>query len=317
MDFRSAADFEKINQAIETAAKKEYAKDDRIWQPDVGKDGNGYAVIRFLPPAPVDGQNGVPFVQVYSYSFKGPTGQWYIENSLYTPSVNQPDPVGEYNQKRWNENTEEAKADVRRRALRKNFYSNIYVIEDPLHPENNGKVFLYRYGVKLFEKIEGAMKPRFAQDRKINPFDMTENGATFRLRIKTIKTGNQEHRNYDDSSFDPPGPLMNDYDKLNEIWQQEYSLLEFISPDKFKSYDDLKARFDLVMGFSGNSGNYTISENPSHGENRVHDVDDEIPFITNNQPMAQQPVSQPSQPASNVSKDDDPLEYYRKLAASS
>jgi hypothetical protein len=205
------------------------------------KSGNGFAVIRFLP-AP--GEEVLPYVRMFSHGFKGPTGQWFIELSRTT--LGEPDPVSEMNGELWNAGQQDL---VRSRKRTLSYVSNIYVVKDPSNPENEGKVFLYRYGAKIFEKIEAKMKPQFEHDQPMNPFDMWE-GANFELRIITKdRTANNPKgfRNYDASVFQSAGAIGSD-DEMEKIWGQEYSLTEMISPDKFKSYDELKSLLLRAVG---------------------------------------------------------------------
>lgn len=212
--------------------------DERLWKPEVDKAGNGYAVIRFLPaPAKED----LPWAQVFSHAFQGPGG-WYIENSLTT--VGQQDPVGDLNRVLWNSGLDSDKDVARKQKRKLSYYSNIYVVKDPLHPENEGRVFLYKYGKKIHDKIAEAMKPQFEDEDPINPFCFWK-GADFKLKI--VKQDG--YWNYDRSEFASPS-ILGDYDdaKLEEIYNQEYSLVEFTSPKNFKSYEDLEKRLNLVLG---------------------------------------------------------------------
>lgn len=257
MNFKNAANFEKINKAIENMQNKGGQDDDRFWQPTVDKEGNGYATIRFLPTPAKDLKNNperaVPWVSLYSHAFKGSNGLWYIENSRTTlklygyPEDDCKDPVSEMNSRLWNNGHEDVVRKNRgndgSRSRRYQVIANIYVIDDPLAPENNGKVFLYRFGKKIEEKILSATKGEFGRP-PCNVFDLIE-GADFNIRIKK-KDG---YRNYDESSFDKPSPLANlSDDKLQSIWEEEHELLPFIQPDRFKSYDDLYKRLREVLG---------------------------------------------------------------------
>ena len=187
--------------------------DDRLWKLDVDKSGNGYAVLRFLP-AP-DGED-LPFVKLYSHAFQGPGG-WYIENSLTT--LNQKDPVSEYNTSLWNNGTEAGKDTARRQKRKLTYISNVYVVKDPANPENEGKVFLYKYGKKIFDKLMAAMQPEFEDESPIDPFDLWQ-GANFKLKAKNVAG----YRNYDSSEFAQPSPLNDDDEALEAIWKKEYSL---------------------------------------------------------------------------------------------
>lgn len=219
-------------------AKTERKNDERFWAPTVDKAGNGYAVIRFLPPP--QGED-VPFVRVFDHGFKGPSGSWYIENSLTT--IGKADPVSEMNSELWNSGIEANKEIARSRKRRVHFISNIMVIEDKSKPENEGKVFLYKYGVKIFDKLKEVMDPQFPDEQPMNPFDFWE-GANFALKIRNVAG----YRNYDKSGFLTPGPLSKNDAKLEEIYKQEHSLKEFLDPKNFKSYDELKEKLLRVLG---------------------------------------------------------------------
>ena len=216
--------------------KKSYV-DERLWKPELDKSGTGSAVIRFLP-AP-DGEE-LPWVKLFKHAFQGPTGKWYIENSLTTISKN--DPVSEHNSALWNTGLETDKETARKQKRKLEYYSNIYVVSDSKHPENNGKVFLFRYGKKIFDKIMAAMQPEFEDETPINPFDFWE-GANFKLKIRKV----DGYWNYDKSEFDSVSTLKDNDDSLDSIWKTQYSLTEFTAPTNFKSYDELKKRLDDVL----------------------------------------------------------------------
>ena len=205
--------------------KKSY-NDDIYWKPELDKSGNGYAVIRFLP-AP-DGED-LPWAKVYSHAFQGPGG-WYIENSLTT--VNKKDPVGEVNRKLWNSGIDSDKDIARKQKRKLSYYTNIQVVRDPAHPENEGKVFLYKFGKKIYDKITAAMQPEFEDETPINPFDLWE-GANFKLKICKVAG----FWNYDKSEFDSVSALDTDDAKLESIWKEEHSLTSFTNADQFKTYE--------------------------------------------------------------------------------
>ena len=211
--------------------------DDRIWKLDVDKSGNGYAVIRFLPSP--DGED-LPFVKLYSHAFQGPGG-WYIENSLTT--LGQKDPVSEYNTTLWNNGTDAGKETARKQKRKLTYVSNIYVVKDPANPENEGKVFLFKYGKKIFDKLTAAMQPEFEDEEAIDPFDFWQ-GANFKLKAKNVAG----YRNYDSSEFAAVSPLLDDDDALEALWKKQDSLQEFVAADQFKSYEDLKRRLEYVLG---------------------------------------------------------------------
>ena len=241
---RLTREIEKINAPAESGSRE----DNRFWQPEVDKAGNGYAVIRFLPAPAVDGDDALPWVRIFNHGFKGPTGKWYIENSLTT--LGQKDPVSEYNSQLWNSTSDDsspARKQVREQKRRLTYISNILVVTDTKNPENEGKVFLFKYGKKIFDKITLAMNPQYEDEKPLNPFDFW-NGANFKIKIRQV----EGYRNYDLSSFDAPSPLMDGDDaKLEKVWKSEYSLNEFLEAKNFKPYEELKRKLNDVLGING------------------------------------------------------------------
>ena len=239
MKKRSGASISELTaQADKINKKSESYKDDRFWRPELDKSSNGFAVIRFLP-AP--NEEDLPWARLFSHGFQGPGG-WYIENSRTT--LGDKDPVSEMNTKLWNSGLESDKEIARKRKRRLNYISNILVISDPANPENEGKVFLYKFGKKIFDKINEAMQPEFADEEAINPFDFW-NGANFKLKVRKVAG----FINYDKSEFDSQSELFDGDDaKLEELWKTEYALSEFTDPSNFKSYDELKSRLHTVIG---------------------------------------------------------------------
>ena len=246
---RNRSSLEKLTKAIEattqsTSTESGSRDDPRLWQPTVDKAGNGMAMIRFLPAPSVDGEDALPWVRVFSHGFQGPGG-WYIENSLTT--LNQKDPVSEYNSTLWNSGIEANKEIARKQKRRLNYIANVYVVSDPSNPENEGQIRIYKFGKKIFDKITEAMNPEFADETPVNPFDMWE-GANFKLKIRNV----EGYRNYDKSEFAEKSALLDGDDaKLEILWKQEHSLKEFLEPKHFKAYDLLKTRLDKVLGFEG------------------------------------------------------------------
>ena len=264
--------------------KKSY-KDDRLWKPVLDKSGNGYAVIRFLPA--VDGED-LPWAKVWNHAFQGPTGQWYIENSLTT--ISQKDPVSEHNTRLWNTGLESDKEIARKQKRKLQYFSNIYVVSDSKHPENDGKVFLYRYGKKIFDKVMEAMQPAFEDEKAINPFDFWE-GANFKLKVRKV----DGFWNYDKSEFADVSPLLDDDDAIEEIWKRQYPLAEHTAAANFKSDDELKTRLDTVLSGTVSVGNVT---------DELQDAPVATPKVDT------KPVEAPT------SNDDeaDTMEYFEKLA---
>jgi len=258
--------------------KKSYT-DERLWKPELDKSGNGYAVLRFLPA--VHGEE-LPWAKVYSHAFQGPTGQWYIENSLTT--INQKDPVSEYNTALWNTGAESDKEIARKQKRKLQYYSNVYVVTDPKNPHNEGKVFLFRYGKKIYDKLLAAMQPEFQDEQPVNPFDPFS-GANFKLKIRKVAG----FWNYDTSDFESSSKLFEDEAKVEAVCQKAYALKEFTAADNFKSYDELKTRLDIVL-----SGKTVVG-------NVAEDIQSETPVESKEAPITK-------------SQDDDTMNYFEKLA---
>ena len=282
---------DKILAAVEKESapvEKQSYVDERLWKPELDKSGNGYAIIRFLP-AP-DGEE-MPWVKLWNHAFQGPTGKWYIENSLTT--LNQKDPVSEYNSKLWNSGVESDKEIARKQKRKLQYYSNIYVVSDPKHPENEGKVFLFRYGKKIYEKVMEALQPQFEDETPVNPFDFWE-GANFKLKIRKV----DGYWNYDKSEFDSASKLNEADSELDKIWKSEYSLKDFLAASNFKTYDELKNRLDDVL--TGSQSTSGSAENVELDDTPEVDVEDK------------QYVDNVVKTTSTES--DDSLDYFQKLA---
>ena len=269
--------------------------DDREWKPTVDKAGNGYAVIRFLPLSQGATDTGVPWVRIFNHGFQGPGGKWYIENSLTT--LNKPDPVSELNTELWNSGVEANKEIARKQKRRLNYWANIMVVEDPSNPDNEGKVFIYKFGKKIFDKIQDVLKPEFQDEKPVNPFDFWE-GANFKLKIRQV----EGYRNYDKSEFDTPSAIKEDDAQIEAIWNKQYDLGTLVAPDQFKSYEELKSKLDMVLGTKTVATAETISAQTNDAE------DDNFVEATQAQPVV-------SEPAPAVADDeDDTLSYFKQLA---
>ena len=279
----------KLVKEVEKMNNNGASGDDRLWKLDVDKSGNGYAVIRFLP-AP-NGED-LPFVKLYSHAFQGPGG-WYIENSLTT--LGQKDPVSEYNTQLWNNGTDAGKDAARKQKRKLTYISNIYVVKDPANPENEGKVFLYKYGKKIFDKLTAAMQPEFEDEEAIDPFDFWQ-GANFKLKAKNVAG----YRNYDSSEFAATSALLDDDDAMEAIWKKEHSLAELVAADQFKSYDELKTRLGYVLG------NKQVRNDAETVEQEVEDVRASAPVVETVESVSK---------ASTEDEDDDAMSYFAKLAA--
>ena len=259
--------------------------DERIWKPTVDKAGNGYAVLRFLP-AP-EGED-LPWVRYWDHGFKGPTGLWYIENSL--TSIGQNDPVGELNSKLWNSGVESDKDKARSQKRRLHYVVNAYVVSDPSNPDNEGKVFLYKFGKKIFDKITEAMNPAFEDEKAVNPFDFWE-GANFKLKIRKV----DGYWNYDKSEFEPVSRVKPTDDEIDKIWKSQYALKPFIDPSNFKSYEELKEKLNKTLT----------------GQRSTESVEDiDLPPVSNDIPTS----SNNSVEKVESSNDSDDLSYFSKLA---
>lgn len=244
---------QELAEKLQNVDKRGSSDDNRFWKLTVDKANNGSAVIRFLPPK--EGESD-PFIKVWDHFFKGPGGT-YAEKSLTTIGLD--DPVSELNSRDWNSGSEENKEKARKRKRQTSFISNIYVESDPANTENEGKVFLFQYGKKIFDKIMDVMNPSFAGDDPINPFDFWE-GASFKLRAHDADGG---FRSYEKSAFAAPKPLHSDDKVLESIYDQLYSLQDLIAPSKFKSYDELQAKLNKVLGLTGNGqSNDAPSQSP-------------------------------------------------------
>jgi hypothetical protein len=293
-------DVSKLAQAAQEASgapqKKNSYDDERKWKPTVDDNGNGYAVIRFLPQSE---SLDVPWVRYWDHGFKGPTGQWYIEKSLTT--IGQKDPVGELNSRLWNSGIEDDKETARKQKRRLHYVSNILVVNDPTNPANNGKVFIYEYGKKIFDKIMDLMQPQFPGEEPVNPFDFWK-GADFELKIRNVAG----YRNYDKSEFKSPSPLFDaDETKLESTYNQMYDLNEFIDPKNFKSYEELEARLGLVLGTA--VGSNVTAKNESLTQTAEANVGKTAPEPT---------IVQSEAPSVGVAEDeDDTLSYFAKMAA--
>jgi len=286
------ADISALTKAAEAVAgggstKQSYV-DDRYWKPTVDKAGNGYAVIRFLP-AP-EGED-LPWVRFWDHGFKGPTGLWYIENSLTT--LSQADPVSEANSVLWNSGRDEDKQTARDRKRRLHYVVNIQVVSDPSAPENDGKVFLYKFGKKIFDKIMDKMQPQYQDESPVNPFDFWE-GAEFKLKIQQVAG----YRNYDKSEFASASALSGDDAILETTYNKLYSLQEIVDPKNFKSYNELKEKLNRVLGEEG--AIMTTAESVS---------------LDTQAPAPQMKTAAPATEAPQASADEeDTLSYFAKLA---
>ena len=298
-----SASFDKLNTQLSSMdGKKKSYGDDRDWKATVDKAGNGYAVIRFLP-APTGEE--LPFVRYWNHGFQGPGG-WYIENSLTT--IGQDDPVSEYNSKLWNSGHDEDKETARKQKRRLSYVANILVVSDPSNPSNEGQVFLYKFGKKIFDKLNDAMNPQFADEDPINPFDFWE-GADFKLKIRQV----EGYRNYDKSEFSSPAPVSDSTgtvlsdDDMEATWNKQHSLAEIVDPKNFKSYNELKAKLNKVLGLNG--GSHAPAQT---AEDSNAGMDFQPSFKERSAQEATTAEAVPTQ--SQESSEDDSLDFFKSLA---
>lgn len=285
-----------VDAASEGNTEKNKYVDERFWSPGVDKAGNGFAVIRFLPDP-----DGKQFTTYYQHGFQGPTGKWYIEKSR-TSLNNQPDPVSEMNTRLWNSGRDEDKELARSRKRKVNHVSNIYVVSDPANPENEGKVFLYRYGAKIKDKIMDAANPKYQDETPLNPFCLWD-GADFKIKIAQVAG----YRNYDKSEFGQSSALFGGDDaKLEEVYKQTHALSEFLDPAQYKSYNELKARLNEVLGEDGVERDYENDDVPMDYASAPKAAPD---------PMASASTASAESSRSNE-EDEEALNYFAKLAQS-
>ncbi len=296
---------DKLVKEVEKMNTGSTSADDRFWKPTMGKDNVGSAVIRFLP-AP-DGED-LPWVKIFAHGFQGPGG-WYIENSLTT--MGQKDPVTEFNRGLWNSGNEKDKETVRKQKRKLSYYSNIYVIKDPSNPQNEGKVFLFKFGKKIFDKILNAMQPEFEDETPINPFDFWA-GANFRLKIRKV----EGYWNYDKSEFDSSGPLLDDDDALEAIWKKEYSLSALVAPDQFKTYEELEKRLNYVLGVGKVAPKAASADEEEEYESYVPQRSHEENVMAELEESYKKSKSLPkvAKEEPEDEDDDDAMSYFKRLA---
>ena len=293
MDFESlktsSSGFDKLTKALEENLNPEDSKkqnkyqDDRLWKPELDKTGNGYAVLRFLPAT--SGED-MPWVRLWSHAFQGPGG-WYIENSLTT--LGHKDPVSEENTRLWNTGVESDKGIARNRKRKLSYYSNVLIVSDPTHPENEGQVKLFKFGKKIFDKITEAMQPEFDDETPINPFDFWK-GANFKLKIRKV----DGFWNYDKSEFEGVSAIADNDDSIKAIWEKQYPLKPFLDADNFKSYEELKEKLNRVITGTKSTDTVENVDLPSTSTGTVQSKD--------------------SASTASASDSDDTLDYFSKLA---
>lgn len=295
VDFKSlkkgAGSLDKLRGAVEALAKPKYAKDDeRFWQPELDKAGNGYAVIRLLDAPEVDGEDGLPWVQLFTHGFQG-SGGWYIENCPTTLGYGNKCPACEHNNILWNSGIEDNKKKASAQKRKLVYISNVLVVSDPKNPENEGKVFLWRYGKKIFDKVQEKLTPAFPGEEAVNVYDFWK-GANLKLKIVKVAGFN----NYDKSEFDTPAPVYKDDKQIETMWKSEYSLKGFVAPDQFKPYEELSERLNKALGAGGAAGA------------RAAKIEDDTA------PWQEPKAAKPRKTAETVEAADEDLDYFNQLA---
>ena len=297
----SQGSIDRLSAEIQKLSSKQSYDDDRMWSLTRDKSDNGYAVIRFLPP--VEGED-IPWVRVFSHGFQG-KGGWLIENCPTTISGKKC-PICEANNELWNSGLEANKQIARDRKRKLSYISNILVVSDPANPSNDGKVFLYKFGKKIFDKLQEAMNPTAPDEPKYNPFDLWK-GANFKLK---------SHResgfvSYEKSAFQPQSALFDGEEKrLEALWKTQYPLLPFVAPDQFKSYEELSSRLVSVLKGGVAEGAATRAEEakPESDFRTKMRAADESPF---------DPTPKKNAAPAKVAKaddDDDAMAYFKRLA---
>lgn len=308
MKKKSQSNFDRLLKQVDKLNTPTFEKEetDNYWKPTPDKAGNALAVIRFLPEPPVDGADALPWCQYWDHGFQNKlTGKWYIEKSRTTLGGQEKDPVSELNSQLWNSTQDDnspARKQARDQKRRLHYVSNIYVVSDPKNPENEGKVFLYKYGKKIHDKIMKMWHPDLESEQAVNPFDLWT-GANFKLKVtrQNVNMGgrNVSFPNYDESVFLAPGPLSDDDKEIENVLKSEYSLLEIVDPKHFKSYDELKRRLEDVLG----NGSAPITT-PAPKVTKADVVeDDEVPFVESKKV-----------PVVEDEDEDEDLAMFRKLA---
>jgi hypothetical protein len=280
---KKKSSMDKLTKALEglSSGGAKTGADNRFWSAEVDKAGNGYAVIRFLDSPQIDGEDGMPWVQIFNHGFQGPGG-WLIDNCL--TSINQKCPVCEYNTSLWNSGIESNKDVVRKQKRKLTYISNILVVKDAAHPENEGKVFLYKFGKKIFDKVKEKIEPQFEDEKAVNPFNFWE-GANFKLKIRNV----EGYRNYDKSEFEAASAAADSDEEIEKLWKASHSLKEFLKVSEFKSYDELKAKLDRTLGAPDTKYRSKSAE--------TIEIEEEV-----------------NTDATGASEDDETLSYFNKLA---
>jgi len=286
-------DFGKISSEFEKIANpqsdsKSY-QDDRFWKLEADKAGNGTATLRFLPRAEGD---ELPWVKIFSHGFQGPTGKWYIENSLTTIGEN--DPVGELNSRLWNTGSDADKEVARKQKRKLAYFANVLVVSDPKHPENEGKVKLFKFGKKIFDKIMDKARPTFEDETPVNVFDFWE-GADFKLRMRKV----DGYPNYDQSAFQEPSPVADSEEEILAIANSQHKLTEFLDKKNFKTYEELARKLASVLEGNSNSAPSAAS---------ISDDDEPVRQVKATAPKSKVSI------ASSDDSDEEALSYFKKIA---
>lgn len=295
MDFKS---FKKGKGKLEKSVAKmkdqnpKFKKDERFWLPTKDDTGSSNALIRLMPQPDIEQP---PTISFFQHGFKE-KGKWFIENCPSTFA--EPCPVCEHIQPYWDEDTEEASNYARRYSRTKQFICNILVIKDLIKPDNNGKVKLFKFGIKIYEKIEEKIFPESELDTPVQIFDPWE-GVAFKLKLRQKASRN----NYDNSEFaDNAGPVAPNDEELEVIFNQLVDLNEFLARDKFTSYEKMAKKFYRIMKIDGGAATSAKPATDTKGDALLDEFSDG-PDTAKSTPAESKPDA--DLPNTDVSGDDD------------
>lgn len=195
--------------------------------------GNTYTV-RLLPNVKDPSKT---FFHYYSYGWNSfTTGQLV---TVVSPTTwNQRDPIAEERYRVLRNGTEKEKEKALAIKRRENWLVNVYVINDPVNADNNGKIKLLRFGRQLHKIIMDAIEGEEAAELGPRIFDLSPKGCN--LRIKVEKQG--DYPTYVSSKFSTPKEIEGlEEAEFKKIYNGAFDLESYVS---VKSYDELKTILD-------------------------------------------------------------------------
>lgn len=266
-------------QSAVAASSGGFTKDDRIWKYtylDSGKKDlktkksimYSSSVIRFLPIPFIDirkqdeGKISAeavlsPVVLVCRHDFKSSNGSRYSELALKT--LGQECPVNEHDRPLWEAWKDAGKPDnndkkvLVGRIAKDEYYANILVVDDKAAPDNNGKVFLFKFSAAIKKMIDQAFDPSIPTNPTFDPFDPFD-GAELHLTFMGEERSFNGWNGLVPADMSKESSWVNnpmcggDEAKIEETMELAYSLQDFIDPALFKSYAVLKERLLAVLG---------------------------------------------------------------------